>query len=228
MKNAGLQWTLVKNNWSVVNPKCHIYWPLPYSLLIVGMRFGSHIFPVVSFGLKGTQWFLILAFLLQKDTLEHFKCGADFLPSPLASKPRYALKAKEVLTKSGLLTAVAVAVENDHTIAFLGNNQGEVFKVELSFCLLNLFLFLFSFEFLPVGRRTKKLQWRPHVWATFFLFSVQVHLADETYVYSKTPGVTMGEKVNKNLFFDLSHSHLYITTEKKVCISGNPFVTHHL
>ena len=57
---------------------------------------------------------------------------------------------------------------------------------------------------------------------------MQVHLADETYVYSKTPGVTMGEKVNKNLFFDLSHSHLYITTEKKVCISGNPFVTHHL
>lgn len=73
----------------------------------------------------------VLPFLLQKDTLENFKCGADFLPSPLASKPRFALQADAVLTKSGLLTAVAIAVENDHTIAFLGNNQGEVFKVEL-------------------------------------------------------------------------------------------------
>lgn len=53
-----------------------------------------------------------------------------------------------------------------------------------------------------------------------FLFSVQVHLTDRPYVYSKTPGDTMGEKVNKNLFFDLSQSNLYITTEKKVCMSG--------
>lgn len=50
------------------------------------------------------------------------------------------------------------------------------------------------------------------------LFSVQVHLADTAYLYSKTPGDAMGEKVNKNLFFDLSQSHLYITTEKKVCM----------
>ncbi|XP_047189153.1 plexin-B2b [Scophthalmus maximus] len=108
---------------------------------------------------------------IAKDTLENFKCGADFLPSPLASKPKFALEPEAVLTKSGLLTAVAVAVENDHTIAFLGNSQGEVFKV---------------------------------------------HLAAEPYVYSKTPGDTVGEKVNKNLFFDLSHSHLYITTDKKI------------
>ncbi|KAI9519714.1 hypothetical protein NQZ68_025853 [Dissostichus eleginoides] len=108
---------------------------------------------------------------LPKDTLEKFKCGADFLPSPLASKPRSALKPDPVWTKSGLLTAVAVAVENDHTIAFLGNTQGEVFKV---------------------------------------------HLTEETYMYSKTPSNTIGEKVNKNLFFDRSQSHLYITTEKKI------------
>uniref|UniRef100_A0AAQ5Z9L4 Sema domain-containing protein n=1 Tax=Amphiprion ocellaris TaxID=80972 RepID=A0AAQ5Z9L4_AMPOC len=105
------------------------------------------------------------------DLLENYKCGADFLPSPLASKPRFALKVNPALTKSGLLTSVAVAVENDHTIAFLGNNQGEVFKV---------------------------------------------HLTTDPYVYSKVPGDTRGEKVNKNLFFDLGHSHLYITTEKKV------------
>ncbi|KAM7414940.1 hypothetical protein PAMA_019658 [Pampus argenteus] len=108
---------------------------------------------------------------IQKDMLENYKCGGDFLPSPLASKPRFALKAEAVLTKSDLLTAVAVTIENDHTVAFLGNNQGEVFKV---------------------------------------------HLTAEPYVYSKAPGDTMGEKVNKNLFFDLSHSHLYITTEKKI------------
>uniref|UniRef100_A0A8C3G8I6 Plexin b2b n=1 Tax=Cyclopterus lumpus TaxID=8103 RepID=A0A8C3G8I6_CYCLU len=63
------------------------------------------------------------------DTLEKYKCGADFLPSPLASIPRFALKAEAVWTHMDLLTAVAVAVENDHTIAFLGNTQGEVFKI---------------------------------------------------------------------------------------------------
>lgn len=108
---------------------------------------------------------------IAKDTLENFKCGADFLPSPLASKPTFALKANAELTRPGLLTAVAVAVENDHTIAFLGNNQGQIFKV---------------------------------------------HLTTEPYVYSTAFGDTVREKVNKNLFFDLSHSHLYITTDKKI------------
>ncbi|XP_068168450.1 plexin-B2b [Antennarius striatus] len=108
---------------------------------------------------------------IAKDTLENFKCGGDFLPSPLASKPRFALKADAVLTQSDLLTAVAVAVENGHTIAFLGNNQGEVFKV---------------------------------------------HLNEEPYIYSKTLVDGIGEKINKNLFFDLNSSHIYITTEKKI------------
>ncbi|KAJ0069817.1 hypothetical protein NL108_014738 [Boleophthalmus pectinirostris] len=92
-----------------------------------------------------------------KDTLERYKCGADFLPSPLASKPKYALKAQSELTKPELLTAVSVAVENEHTIAFI-----------------------------------------------------------EPYEYSKAFTDPMRERVNKNLFFDLSHSHLYITTEKKI------------
>uniref|UniRef100_A0A1A7XSY0 Plexin b2b n=2 Tax=Iconisemion striatum TaxID=60296 RepID=A0A1A7XSY0_9TELE len=109
---------------------------------------------------------------IAKDMLENYKCGADFLPSPLASKPRYALEAKEVWSTSSLLTAVAVAVENDHTVAFLGNSQGEVFKVYLT---------------LP-----------------------------SPDMYSKAPGEMFGEKVNKNLFFDLGLSHLYITTDKKI------------
>uniref|UniRef100_A0AAY4E6J2 Sema domain-containing protein n=1 Tax=Denticeps clupeoides TaxID=299321 RepID=A0AAY4E6J2_9TELE len=50
-------------------------------------------------------------------------CGGDFLPSPLASKPEFALKAEPVYTRKGLLTAVAVAVENDNTIAFLGSSN---------------------------------------------------------------------------------------------------------
>ncbi|XP_024001791.2 plexin-B1-like, partial [Salvelinus sp. IW2-2015] len=66
---------------------------------------------------------------IDKDTLNNFKCGADFLPAPLASKPEFALQAEVVITRTGILTAVAVAVENDHTIAFLGNSLGEVYKV---------------------------------------------------------------------------------------------------
>uniref|UniRef100_A0A669D9R3 Plexin b2b n=1 Tax=Oreochromis niloticus TaxID=8128 RepID=A0A669D9R3_ORENI len=61
-----------------------------------------------------------------------YTCGAEHLLSPLASKPAFALKADAALTMSVHLTAVAVAVENDHTIAFLGSANGEVFKVEFS------------------------------------------------------------------------------------------------
>ncbi|XP_056307346.1 plexin-B2b [Danio aesculapii] len=67
-----------------------------------------------------------------KDIVNRYKCGADFLPSPLASRQDFALKANPVFTRQNLLTAVAVAVENDHTIAFLGHNAGEVIKVHLS------------------------------------------------------------------------------------------------
>uniref|UniRef100_A0AAX7THJ5 Sema domain-containing protein n=1 Tax=Astatotilapia calliptera TaxID=8154 RepID=A0AAX7THJ5_ASTCA len=56
-------------------------------------------------------------------------CGAEHLLSPLASKPAFALKADAALTMSVHLTAVTVAVENDHTIAFLGSANGEVFKI---------------------------------------------------------------------------------------------------
>lgn len=58
------------------------------------------------------------------------------------------------------------------------------------------------------------------------LLFVQVHLSTEADEYSKAPGDTFGEKVNKNLFFDLAHSHLYITTERKVCFSGFVLMCH--
>uniref|UniRef100_A0A8C5FTA4 Plexin b2b n=1 Tax=Gadus morhua TaxID=8049 RepID=A0A8C5FTA4_GADMO len=97
-------------------------------------------------------------------------CGADFLPSPLASKPEFGLKGQHVEVR-GLLTAVAIAVENDHTIAFLGNDQGEVSKA---------------------------------------------HLKGTSEIFGKIPGLTAGERVNKNLFFDHGEDYLYITTEKKI------------
>uniref|UniRef100_A0AAX7TZF5 Sema domain-containing protein n=1 Tax=Astatotilapia calliptera TaxID=8154 RepID=A0AAX7TZF5_ASTCA len=79
-----------------------------------------------------TAYLLKCLELKLKDALGNFKCGAEHLLSPLASKPAFALKADAALTMSVHLTAVTVAVENDHTIAFLGSANGEVFKVEFS------------------------------------------------------------------------------------------------
>ncbi|XP_017290255.1 plexin-B2b isoform X2 [Kryptolebias marmoratus] len=89
-------------------------------------------FPAVDIPYSTTKTENFCTSTIAKDMLENYKCGAEFLPSPLASKPRFALKADAVWSTSSLLTSVAVAVENDHTIAFLGNNQGEVFKVHLN------------------------------------------------------------------------------------------------
>ncbi|KAJ8269799.1 hypothetical protein COCON_G00124060 [Conger conger] len=63
-----------------------------------------------------------------------YRCGADFLTSPLASTQEFALAGEVLYEKKGkgALTAVAVSVENNHTIAFLGTSSGEVCKVHLS------------------------------------------------------------------------------------------------
>ncbi|XDV53389.1 hypothetical protein PO909_021900 [Leuciscus waleckii] len=106
-----------------------------------------------------------------KDIVNQYKCGADFLPSPLASRQEFALKANPVFTRQNLLTAVAVAVENDHAIAFLGHSAGEVIKV---------------------------------------------HLSSHPEAYNPGPGYKTSGYVNKNLFFDKTKAHLYITTEKKI------------
>lgn len=55
-----------------------------------------------------------------------FSCGAEFLPSPLASKAEFALEAEPPLVRNGHLTAVAVSVEMGHTVAFVGSATGEV------------------------------------------------------------------------------------------------------
>lgn len=56
----------------------------------------------------------------------HYPCGAEFLPSPLASKVEFALRAEPPLVRKGQLTAVAVSVEMGHTVAFVGSASGEV------------------------------------------------------------------------------------------------------
>ncbi|XP_042372680.1 plexin-B2-like, partial [Plectropomus leopardus] len=68
----------------------------------------------------------------QNNMAERYKCGAEFLPSPLASKADFALTSEPPLTRKSHMTAVAVAVEMGHAVAFLGTATGEVLKVHLS------------------------------------------------------------------------------------------------
>ncbi|XP_066523057.1 plexin-B2b isoform X2 [Hoplias malabaricus] len=108
-----------------------------------------------------------------KEIVEQNRCGAEFLRYPLASRPEFALQSEAIFTTQGrgYLTAVAIAVENDHTIAFLGNSIREVLKV---------------------------------------------HLSSSPEECIRLTGESTGDRVNKNLFFDNTLSHLYITTEKKI------------
>ncbi|XP_061617269.1 plexin-B2-like isoform X1 [Phyllopteryx taeniolatus] len=68
----------------------------------------------------------------QHNMVLKYKCGAEFLPSPLASKADVALVAEPSLVRQGVMTAVAVAVEMGHAVAFLGTAGGEVLKLHLS------------------------------------------------------------------------------------------------
>ncbi len=44
----------------------------------------------------------------------------------------------------------------------------------------------------------------------------QVHLSNQPEAYNPGPGYKTSGYINKNLFFDKTQAHLYITTEKKV------------
>ncbi|XP_069499326.1 plexin-B1 isoform X2 [Ambystoma mexicanum] len=68
---------------------------------------------------------------LPSDTLDAYPCGSDHTPSPMAR--RIPLEAPAILERpEGRLTAVAVHVEHEHTIAFLGDSRGRLHKVFIS------------------------------------------------------------------------------------------------
>uniref|UniRef100_A0A8C3FUW5 Plexin-B1 n=1 Tax=Chrysemys picta bellii TaxID=8478 RepID=A0A8C3FUW5_CHRPI len=67
---------------------------------------------------------------LPADTLDAYPCGSDHTPSPMAS--RVPLETAPILEEpEARLTAVAVNVEDGHTIAFLGDSRGQLHKVYL-------------------------------------------------------------------------------------------------
>ncbi|XP_058258521.1 plexin-B1 isoform X1 [Hemibagrus wyckioides] len=67
---------------------------------------------------------------LPPTTLEAYPCGSDHTPSPMASK--VAVEAEPILdSPSARLTAVAISVKADYTIAFLGDSKGNLHKVFL-------------------------------------------------------------------------------------------------
>ncbi|XP_077194444.1 plexin-B2 isoform X4 [Paroedura picta] len=60
-----------------------------------------------------------------------FPCGSEHLPYPLGSKE--GITAEPLLKKEGVkLTAVTFAVENEHTVAFVGTSDGRILKIFLS------------------------------------------------------------------------------------------------
>uniref|UniRef100_A0A667YXG2 Plexin b2a, tandem duplicate 1 n=1 Tax=Myripristis murdjan TaxID=586833 RepID=A0A667YXG2_9TELE len=82
-----------------------------------------------------TFLFMVMSQLVEiigKSIVTQYTCGAEFLPSPLASKAEFALATEPSLVRKGHVTSVSVAVETEHAVAFLGTATGEVLKVHLS------------------------------------------------------------------------------------------------
>ncbi|XP_063282819.1 plexin-B1 [Pelobates fuscus] len=67
---------------------------------------------------------------LPSDTLDAYPCGSDHTPSPMARRdPLDSVPVFESPTTR--LTAIAVNVEDEHTIAFIGDSKGQLNKVYL-------------------------------------------------------------------------------------------------
>uniref|UniRef100_A0A3P9HD48 Sema domain-containing protein n=1 Tax=Oryzias latipes TaxID=8090 RepID=A0A3P9HD48_ORYLA len=120
-----------------------------------------------------------------KNKIEHRQC--DFLNFILfffncsIYKAEFALSTEPSVVHKGRMTAVAVAVEMGHAVAFLGTATGKVLKV---------------------------------------------HLSASSRGHEQELGEVTGDEVNKNLLFDSSREHLFITTSNK--ISKVPVQACHL
>lgn len=86
---------------------------------------------------------LLLLLLSQQNTLDAYPCGSDHTPSPMAS--RVLVEAEPIFDSPSVrLTAVAVSVREEHTIAFLGDSQGNLHKVlKEFFFVIRCFVILF-------------------------------------------------------------------------------------
>ncbi|XP_075455978.1 plexin-B2 [Ascaphus truei] len=63
-------------------------------------------------------------------TASKYPCGSEHLPYPLGSRDGVLMK-PVLLRENNQYTSVAVAVENEHTIAFLGTSEGKLVKAFL-------------------------------------------------------------------------------------------------
>ncbi|KAG8436014.1 hypothetical protein GDO86_007202 [Hymenochirus boettgeri] len=67
---------------------------------------------------------------LPSDTLDAYPCGSDHTPSPMASKD--SLETLPLYENTmNRITAIAVHVEGEHTVAFVGDSRGHLNKVYL-------------------------------------------------------------------------------------------------
>lgn len=148
-----------------------------------------------------SRWFFFFRPRPQHNMVLKYKCGAEFLPSPLASKANAALAAEPSLVRKGVMTAVAVAVEMGHAVAFLGTANGEVRRHPP-----------------PADDQSSSKRHREADTPSVRLVSkvLKLHLAAHPEVYGRASGEVTGDRVNKDLLLDSQLRHLYITSEKKV------------